>query len=199
MPRRRRARRAFCALFLTAAGLLACSSKYGDSVTDGSKTGRCFPNGTCNEGLVCVQDVCLEPSNGSEGGLPALDSRAPEAAAGATDARVEESGDATTFDGAPVCMKKQLGDGCLAGDDCCSGACSEALKCTAACKKLLSPCTTDSTSECCAGSWCGVAGTTPQCLSCVSKNGTMGTDSQGNPVEASCCSRSGNLLTKKCN
>lgn len=127
-----------------------------------------------------------------------LDARVP--AVDATDARVEENEDATTLiDGAPACTKKPLGDACFASGDCCSGACSEALKCTAACKKLIAPCTPDSTTECCAGNWCGIAGTTSQCLSCVPKNGAMGTNTQGNPVEASCCSRSGNVLTKKCN
>ncbi len=193
MPRRLRDR-FLCALFVAAA-FLACSSRYGDSVTDGAKTGRCFPNGTCNDGLVCVQDVCLEPS--SDASASTLDAQASVEKDATADA--PKDSDAAPPDAGPDCTRKQLGDVCTSATDCCSDACGEALKCVAGCTKLNASCGANGGAECCAGTWCGspVTGIS-QCMSCVPKNGEMGTNPQGMPVEASCCSRSGNLLTNKC-
>ena len=60
---------ALCAI---ATVLAAC----GSSKKQGSEGGACFPNGTCNAGLVCLGDTCVQPSGdgGTDGGTFVCDS-----------------------------------------------------------------------------------------------------------------------------
>lgn len=52
-------------------GLLACQKNASKETTDFTNHGaagqQCYPNGTCNDGLVCRDQVCDEPPAGSEG------------------------------------------------------------------------------------------------------------------------------------
>lgn len=47
--------------------VLSCSSKD-KSCDAGDLRCRCYPNQTCNEELVCLSNVCVEPDAGGEGG-----------------------------------------------------------------------------------------------------------------------------------
>lgn len=43
---------------------MACAKKQGSETTTttaGSERGPCYGNGTCNEGLICLSDLCVRP------------------------------------------------------------------------------------------------------------------------------------------
>ena len=71
---------------------LGCSgSGSGATDSEGTLGGTCFPNATCNAGLVCVEDTCEQPA---DGGI---------ADAGIADAGVADSG-FVEFDANPACV-----------------------------------------------------------------------------------------------
>lgn len=56
-------------LFSTLGLAWACSSSGGGSCKTGVENCRCYDNDTCNDGLECRSDVCVEAAIGNSGGL----------------------------------------------------------------------------------------------------------------------------------
>jgi len=85
----------------------------GDSIiTAGSEGGPCYPNGTCDEGLVCLSDLCVDPGTADAGApdgvaqldaTPSLDATAPADGAATQDGAVGDGGaeDGGTSDAGP--------------------------------------------------------------------------------------------------
>jgi len=91
------------------------------------------------------------------------------------------------------CTKKPDGDPCMASSECC-GKCTEEKECKDKCKNGGDTCNPLASNECCVGSYCGglcrpcrTAGQTPD-------NAPLSTS----PSAKSCCSKSINGTTGKC-
>ena len=95
-------------------------------------------------------------------------------------------------------MKAQNNEACDSQDKCCSNACNEEHLCKGACENSGGSCPFRSANDCCVGFWCGGQALT-KCIPCIPGNSPMGKDLVGVSLEWSCCSRSGNVLTGKCN
>jgi hypothetical protein len=69
----------------------------------GTETGACYPNGTCNTGLVCLSNVCVKPGDAGAVGDTSSDSLAVDDAA-APDQASSDTGpiDASTADAGPI-------------------------------------------------------------------------------------------------
>jgi len=56
---------AVCVALLALAVVSACAkqrpAESGTSVANGSERGDCYGNGTCNEGLICLSNLCVRP------------------------------------------------------------------------------------------------------------------------------------------
>src|SRR5262245_5459839 len=52
------------AFFVVASLVVGC----GSSVKQGGERQDCYPNGTCNMGLVCLSNTCVNPGGGGSGG-----------------------------------------------------------------------------------------------------------------------------------
>jgi len=50
----------------TALSLAACGSGDDDAPAQGTEGGSCYPNGTCNDGLECRSDLCVEDGSGGD-------------------------------------------------------------------------------------------------------------------------------------
>ena len=63
-------------LLLALFGLVGCGGS-GMTYSQGQERGRCFPDGTCNPGLVCLSDTCVNPTPaGGTGGASTFDGAA---------------------------------------------------------------------------------------------------------------------------
>ena len=77
------------ALVITTA-LLACGGD--DSPATGDERGPCYPNGTCNEGLVCASETCVDLFGGTEGDEgPSGEGGGEEGGEGGSDPLCEQS------------------------------------------------------------------------------------------------------------
>lgn len=99
----------------------------------------------------------------------------------------------------PACPPPQKPDGqpCQDAGDCCSDACREDLRCGPACKPNGERCGIGSRTECCIGLWCG-GSTLSQCTPCIPK-GDRAATRVSVILEHSCCSRSVNFGSGRCN
>ncbi|MBX3197688.1 MAG: hypothetical protein KF894_06060 [Labilithrix sp.] len=132
-------------------------------------------------------DVPGTPTGGSSGTPDSPDPSAPD---GGVDASPPPT---------PACPPPQKPDGerCQDAGECCSDACREDLRCGPACKPNGERCGFGSTSECCIGLWCG-GSTLTQCTPCIPK-GDRAATRVSVILEHSCCSRSVNFGSGRCN
>lgn len=131
-----------------AATYVACvGDSAGGGSSQGSKGGACYPNQTCDPGLVCENGTCFVSTGGDGGGT---DSGTDTGAAtdGATDAGkdVQTLGCAYTraANAQPACD----GMHCNGGDDCCVGTSAES--CQPACLPADFSLGCDETADCAA-------------------------------------------------
>jgi hypothetical protein len=92
----------------------------------GSERGPCYPNGTCNAGLSCLSNVCVNTGGGA-GGAPACGT-AGQACGGA----------APCCSGA-VCATNTCAAICVSDSDCASGCCWPLASGERACRACGSP------------------------------------------------------------
>ena len=116
------------ALFAAVASVAAC---LGEDITSSSATtpaargergGPCYPNGTCNGGLLCVGGECRSDGEATDAATPATP--APTATADAGSTPSVDSGSSCsvaipTLPAGPVCPGVGSGS-CASGTPCCS-------------------------------------------------------------------------------
>ncbi len=86
--------------------LLACDD---DGPPTGEAQGACYPNGTCNEGLVCASDLCVDQDGGGESDSGASESES-ESETSAEESRGESAGDSGSGDDAGTTGTSTTGD-----------------------------------------------------------------------------------------
>ena len=161
-------------LFVLAVGI-GCVGTYvacvGDSAgTGGSKGGPCYPNQTCDPGLVCENGACLV-STGSDGGGTDSGSDTSAPTDGATDAAKDAAKDVQTlncaYTRAPNNQTACNAGHCNIGNNCCVG--TNAESCQPNCLSADFSLGCDETADCAArggADRCGIVVLTtpaPQC------------------------------------
>ncbi|MDQ2647323.1 MAG: hypothetical protein M3020_26200, partial [Myxococcota bacterium] len=67
----------WCAVGVVLAGVGACGDKSEQNEPEcpvGSETCACYRNDTCDDGLECLSQLCIDPGDrGSRGGTPGFD------------------------------------------------------------------------------------------------------------------------------
>jgi hypothetical protein len=81
------------AVVLATLGAWACVADSNNSSTagPGDEDQACFSNGTCNAGLVCIDNVCVKVDAGPEGGGSTADAGGVDASMGSQDAQATDS------------------------------------------------------------------------------------------------------------
>src|SRR5690606_29779342 len=76
---------------------VSCFSAGGgnDDCEQGDEGCACFPNGTCNAGLACSDDKCVDPRSTGSGGTSGIDKEACVACADASCAAAADECEAT--------------------------------------------------------------------------------------------------------
>ncbi len=108
----------------------------------------------------------------------------PEASTQDVNTPVEDASadvqDATPDSAPPVCTKKQKGELCAAGSECCDGKCNEGHACTDDCDNGGDTCNPLDSTSCCIGFYCKIL-----CAPCIAVARSLGRRLRRSP----CCSR----------
>ena len=131
--------------------VIASCSATSYTEAEGSESGPCYPNGTCNVGLVCASSRCVR-LEGDGGGTP--DGDASLSDSGVVDSGPDpdaDSGDACTSPAAPPPLTCE-GVRCGSGQKCCAGVgCKNAGdSCGSVSIECLSPSDCSGLDRCCA-------------------------------------------------
>jgi len=185
----------------------ACHSDYGDAPNDGDFSAHCFPNNTCNVGLVCTQGVCLhdDSSDGGDTSDPTTKGDASFVKEGSVPSDAPSDALDDTLDGpsradaavsdAAACTNLigtvQNGGVCTQANQCCSSMCREDRVCVTSCRSLGDTCSSlTSSNTCCVGAHCSAL----ICVACITSGQTPSGGNGADPT--SCCSRA--ILNGKC-
>lgn len=132
--------------------------------------------------------VSPNPSGTSPETSPVPEASTPDGSKPLEDASTDgDVQDATPDSGPPGCTKKQKGELCASGSECCDGKCNEGHACTDECDNGGDLCNPLDSTSCCIGFYCKIT-----CAPCIAS----GQSPDGTSGERSCCSR--HVVDGKC-
>lgn len=118
-------------LGLVFVGLLwGCEDDADEKSSQGEETGECFPNNTCNPGLTCLSNICVNENPSAVGGTGNLGSGGGSTASGG-DGPGAGGAETTGPDACLACGEAE----CAAEVEACEAeaGCADALECVAGC------------------------------------------------------------------